>query len=171
MSAIADKSRPLASDGVLGKIAGQVNESYLNSGELTHTKNWPKGATVQLMFSLTAPDAPGTVTLFVNALRSDGIDDTGGDGTGGATLDVMVSAPIDLAGADLAGDTLDMAAVDAVSSATTVMPMPTASPGPPRDEAHWSCDCRIGSRAAPPLGALVVVALPFALLVFRRRKS
>jgi hypothetical protein len=159
-----------ASDGTIAKIAGQLNESYVDSGELTHSKNWPKGATVQLMFSLTAPATAGTVTLYVNALRSDGVDDTGGDGVGGATLDVTVSAPSDLAGADLAGDVLDLAAVDAVSSATAVMPSPMTNAGPPHDEAHWSCDCRVGGRRAPPLGSLVVVA-PLALLLRRRRRS
>jgi hypothetical protein len=159
-----------ASAGTLAKIAGQPNESFVNSGEITHTKNWPKGATVQLMFSLTAPDTPGTVTLFVNALRSDGVDDTGGDRAAGATLDVTVSAPPDLAGADLAGEPLlDLSTVDAVSSATTVKPTPTTSPGPPRDEAHWACDCRVGGRSAPAPSALPVL-LPLGLFVILMRR-
>jgi hypothetical protein len=159
-----------ASAGTLAKISGQPNESFVNSGEITHTKNWPKGATVQLMFSLTAPDTPGTLTLFVNALRSDGVDDTGGDRAAGATLDVSVSAP-DLAGADLAGEPLlDLSTVDAVSSATTVKPMPTTSPGPPRDEAHWACDCRVGGRRALSPSALWLFGpLGLFVILIRRR--
>src|SRR5947209_3426783 len=44
-----------ASAGTLGIVAGQANASYLDGGEVTHTKSWPRGKTVQLMFTLTAP--------------------------------------------------------------------------------------------------------------------
>ena len=163
-----------ASDGALAVVAGQPNQSFLNSGEITHTKNWPSGATVQLMFTLNAPLVPGTLTLYVNALRSDGVDDTGGDRAAGATLDVTVAAPDDLAGADLAGaPMLDLSTVDAVSSATTVKPTPMTPPGPPQNEARWACDCRVGGGAAPSSGtlslALLVGALPLLSLGWRRR--
>ena len=106
------------SAGALATIA-QTNESWLNSGEITHTRNWPKGSTIQLMFQLTAPAAPGPLTIFATALDSDGVDDTGGDGAASTTFAVDVQAPPDLAGADFAGAPLpDLAQVDAVSSAT-----------------------------------------------------
>ncbi len=142
------------SAGALATIA-QTNESWLNSGEITHTRNWPKGSTIQLMFQLTAPAAPGPLTIFATALDSDGVDDTGGDGAASTTFAVDVQAPPDLAGADFAGAPLpDLAQVDAVSSAT-MMPPPQVDMGPRRDEPRWACDA--SGAGAASTGAVIVV--------------
>jgi len=48
-----------AEAGTLGTVAGQPNESWIDNGELAHTKNWPSGKTVQVQFTFTAPADPG----------------------------------------------------------------------------------------------------------------
>ncbi|HZS37082.1 MAG TPA: choice-of-anchor V domain-containing protein [Polyangia bacterium] len=139
-----------ASDGTLGTIA-QANASQIMNGELTHTSMLAKGKEVRVMFTLTAPAAPGTVTLFAAGLKSDGNDDTAGDSSAVAMLQVTVSAgtatPADLAG------------VDAISGATP-------PPAPAKDEPRWACS--FGDGAGASLPALVGAAL-LALAIRRRR--
>src|SRR5205823_5909172 len=111
-----------ASDGTLGTVT-QTNASQLLAGEVTHTSALAKGKEVRLMFTLTAPAAPGTVTLFAAGLASNGHDDTAGDSSAASTLTVTVGPPP--ANADLAG-------VDAVSGATSKPPVAG-------DEPRWAC--------------------------------
>jgi hypothetical protein len=159
-----------ASAGALSAVAGQPNESWMLGGDLAHTKNWPSGKTVQLEFTFTAPNDPGPLTLYLAALASDGVDDRGGDGTASTTMAVDVLPPGDLAGADFAGadlgELLDLA-TDAVSAATTVVPMARPDAGPPRDEPRWACDCRVAARRATP-DAGPVLLLAVALYLWNR---
>jgi hypothetical protein len=163
------------SAGTIKAIAGQPNESYIAGGELTHTKNWPQGETVQLRFELVAPSLAGPLTLYVNALQSDGVDDTGGDGTAGATLAVDVAEPADLAGVDLAGTPPPdlLPPPDAISSATEVKPTPQPAAVPPHNEPKWACDCRIGGQGRDlGAGAAALLApLLLAARAWRRRRG
>jgi hypothetical protein len=137
------------SAGTLAIVLGQATATQLLSGEITHTTNWPQGGTVQLQFNLTAPSSNGLLTLFVNVLRSDGVDDPGGDGMAGNTLAVTVGVPVDLAG------------VDANPGAP---PMPSS----PQNEPHWACDGSAASlRAYLGWDALLV---PLALLALAARR-
>ncbi|MDB4966854.1 MAG: Transrane Gly-Cys-Arg domain protein [Myxococcales bacterium] len=150
-----------ASAGSLSTVAGQPNESWIDDGELAHTKNWPSGETVQLQFRFTAPADPGPLTLYLAALRSDGVDDRGGDGTASTTLAVDVVASEEL---DDLGDSFDLAMVDAVSGATTVQATPRPDAGPPRDEARWACDCQIARAAGfPDAGSLLLLIVAISI--------
>ncbi len=114
-----------SSAGKLGIVAGPTNTSYRDGGEVRHTKSWPTGKTVQLEFTLTAPSDPGPLTLYVNALASNGIDQAKDGTSAGRMFDVTVQAPpadlssqlVDFGGAvtDLATP-FDLAQVDAISS-------------------------------------------------------
>ncbi len=156
-----------ASDGVLGTVS-QANESWINNGELSHTKTWPTGKQIRVQLTLT-PSAPGPITLFANALDSDATDDPGGDGVASTTFALEAVSGADLAGVDLAGADLasgeDLATVDAVSGAST-MAEPKPDLGPPHDEARWACACDVGGRRAPAsaTGPLALVVLATALL-------
>ncbi len=143
------------SAGALATVP-QTNESLLNSGEISHTKNWPKGKTVRVMFNLTAPAQDGPLTLFATALDSDCVDDTSGDSPGSATYAVTVSTPAP--NADLSSMP-DLLAMDAISSATE---HPKPKPGPVTNEARWACGVSDGtslSGAALALAALLALAL------------
>lgn len=160
------------SDGVIGKVP-QANATWVNNGELSHTKAWPKGATVQVQLTLTAPLTGGPVTLYATGLSSNGADDTVDDGTASTTLQVNIEGGADLAGFDLS-DGLDLSTIDAVSSATPMQPqMAQIDLGPPHDEARWACACELGRSnddARGTRGALLA-AVAFALLAFVRRRS
>jgi hypothetical protein len=145
------------SGGTLG-VVPQVNQTRLLAGELSHTNALPKAKTVQVMFTLTAPDQPGTVTLFAAALSADGDGTNNGDSTATTTLDVNVG-----------GTPADLAGIDAISSATMVIPT-TPDMGPPHDEARWSCGSYVGRN--PPAGAALLLIVPIvAVLRLRRRRS
>jgi hypothetical protein len=139
----------------------QPNESWINSGELTHTKNWPKGATVQLGFTVTAPTSPGSFRIFATALSSDGVDDPSGDGASAVFSDVAVPAPADadLGVVDLNATPADL---DVISSATEVKSMPAPDLGPPKDEPRWACACDLGRARS---GSGFPLAFPFAFVV------
>lgn len=170
-----------ASGGRLGVITTQANQSYLIDppGEITHTKNWPAGGTVQLQFTFTAPAAASMVTLKAWALRSDCADDEGGDSGAGGKLAVNV---VEATPPDFAGSTLDLAgidfsapeipdlssSVDAISSATAQM-TPDLGKLPPRDEPTWACNCQLGGRAPLPLPALALALLALSIRRARRR--
>jgi hypothetical protein len=159
------------SAGTLGTVV-QMNPTHILDGEVSHTDKLPRANIVQVMFSLTAPPAGGPLTLYAAGLSADGDGTPAGDAASATTLAVMVSAPPDLAGVDLAGPPpLDLSApVDALSSATPAA-RPTVKPdlGPPTDEPRWACDCRVGARAPLDAGpALMLVAL--AALRLRRRR-
>jgi MYXO-CTERM domain-containing protein len=143
-----------ASDGTIGTVS-QKNESVLQNNELTHTRNWPKGDPVQVQFSLTAPAAPGMVTLFANGLNSDCNDDSAGDNAAPATLAVaVVGAAVDLAG--------------------TVPPDMAAPPvkNGAHDEARWDCGCRVGGDAgSPPIVVVLVLALFGGSILWRHAGS
>src|SRR5262249_49885393 len=147
-------------------------QTRLLNGELSHTTALPKSKLVQVMFTLTAPAAAGTVTLFAAALSADSSGTTSGDGANATTLAVQGTAPpppppdlasLDFAGFDLAGEDLaqpppdlatapDLLMVDAVSSATQVdHPPPPPDLGPPKDEARWSCGSIAGGGSAAGL--------------------
>ena len=171
-----------ASDGKLGVISTQANQSYLIDppGEITHTKMWPTGATVQLQFTFTAPAQAEMVTLKAWALRSDCADDEAGDSGAGGKLAVNVIEPA-APPPDFAGTTLDLAgvdfsepeipdlssSVDAISSATAQM-TPDMGKLPPRDEPTWACNCQLGGHAPVPVPALALLVL--ALLSIRRAR-
>ena len=146
--------------GTLGTVA-QLNQTRLVGGELSHTNALPKAKTVQVMFTLTAPDQAGTVTLFAAALSADGDGSNSGDSTATTTLDVAVGgAPQDLAG------------IDAVSSATMVAPPGSPDLGPPHDELHWSCGSYVGRNpSADAAGAALVLLLPLLVVLRLRRRA
>jgi hypothetical protein len=151
------------SDGTIGKVV-QTNESWINSGELSHTKTWPKGDMVRVQFTLTAPMS-GPVTLYATGLSSDGVDDTGGDTAASTTWNVdVVTDP----SADLAPAVEDLAGVDAVSGAS---PPPTIAPdlGPPHDEPRWACACDLGHAPARPGVAMCLLAFAIVGLRYHRR--
>jgi hypothetical protein len=138
------------SAGALGTV-DQTNPTRLLAGELSHTNALPAAQSVAVSFTLTAPASDGTVTLFAAALSADGDGTNNGDSTTTATLDVHISsAPLDLAG------------VDAVSSATAVTPSSSTDLGPPRDEPRWSCGTYVGAPlplASAPLALLLLLYL------------
>jgi hypothetical protein len=144
-----------ADQGALAVVPGQTNASWLNSGEITHTKDWPKGKEVRLMFQFTAPAAAGTATIYATGLHSDGVDDPGGDQAASTTLAVTVggtAAPLDLAG------------VDAISAATE-KPAPDA--GAHKDEPTWGCHFGGGATS----GAALITAAILAVALLRRRRE
>jgi hypothetical protein len=153
------------SAGTLGVIADQTNQSYLDGGEITHTKNWATGKTVQLMFTLTAPNQPGPVELYVNALASTAgaADTTASSAARGGTLEVSVGGAGDF------GPPMDLSRMDAISSATSVMMAPPVDMGPPKNEPQWACAFHGSSRADVAPGALLLLA-PLMWLARRRRR-
>jgi MYXO-CTERM domain-containing protein len=188
------------SDGTIGQVS-QVNQTRVLDNELSHTDKFPRANIVQVMFSLKAPMTAGPVTLFASGLSANGDGTPGGDSSAQATLSLTVTPPAapppdlaqtppdlgdaDLAGADLAPPPADLAAppdlssaavdlavVDAISSATKpAAPVIKPDLGPPHDEARWGCDCRMGGRAPFPVGGAWPAVALVALLALRRRRS
>ncbi len=146
----------IATDQGALAVVNQTNESWLNSGEITHTKNWAQGKEVRVMFNLTAPSTTGILTLYGTALNSDGVDDPSGDAAAAATLQVEVSAT---------GAPFDLSTLDAISNATE-KPTPQDM-GPPKDEARWACSFGEGAAAS----GLAFVAAALMALALRRRRA
>jgi hypothetical protein len=164
--ATAQKSGGLDLAASGGTLTAKTPGTAVSGSELIH-KMVLTGTSIRVELDFTAPSSPGTVTLSVAGLSSNG-SGTSGDGTGTDVHTISVESPVDFAGLDLLGVDLsepppDLAVVDAVTGATMRPPLVG-------DEPRWACDCRLAHGGEIPLPALLV-ALALLLRIRRRGAS
>lgn len=197
-------SYTLAIDGTTGMVGGAFDiaagdgtlspadaNSQLMTGELTHTSNFPRGKSIKVSFSFTAPAARGPVTLFAAGMATDAKGTPDGDASVTTTLVITVGDPPDLAGVDQAGLDLsqppDLAPPVDLAQADQAVAKKVF-----HDEPRWDCGCRLGARRTvnPNLSLAVnpnrdlrdaepkeastrvgAMGLCFAALVWRRKRK
>lgn len=157
-----------ASAGTLAANPAQ-NSDALQMGEVVQNKLAGPFAKLEFQFDLTAPSAPGMVTLFGDGLSCDGNGGEDGDSSATTTKLIMVTGGEDMAGPppDLAG--ADLTVVDATSGATPLADM--ASVATHKDEPRWGCGCALGEPARPTGGQLGLLLGLLAIAAARWRQN
>ena len=154
--------------------------SKVEQGEVTQGKLVGPANPIELKFEWVAPAQPGPVTLHAAGLAADGSGSAAGDASKTTTLQVEVTAAVDLAMAppDLAG--ADLLGLDFAPPPPDFTPPPDLTEEEPpspdlamgvamrRDEPRWGCGCAVGERG--DRGGGRIVAALIALLLFARRR-